>query len=80
MSQTKSVDRIKTHILCSKTFILDNRDVYDIRWKNIVQPDRPQMTIWRIRIACWILKTTDTRSEYIIIIAYPLQQWLQESA
>jgi len=24
------------------------------RWKNIVQPDRPQMTIWRMHIACWI--------------------------
>jgi len=22
-------------------------------WKNIVQPDRPQVTIWRIRIACY---------------------------
>ena len=28
-------------------------------WKNTVNPDdRPQMTIWRIRIACWILKLT----------------------
>jgi hypothetical protein len=29
-------------------------------WKNIVQPDRSQMTIWRIRIACWITKGTNT--------------------
>ena len=35
--------------------------------KNIVvEPDRPQMTIWRMRIACWIPKATDTHSEYII--------------
>jgi hypothetical protein len=28
--------------------------------KNIVQPGRPQMTIWRMRIACWIPKATNT--------------------
>jgi hypothetical protein len=26
-------------------FFLENRAVYEIMWKNIVQPDRPQMTI-----------------------------------
>ena len=26
-------------------------------WNNIVEPGRPQMTIWRMRIACWIPKT-----------------------
>jgi len=29
----------------------ENRAVYEIMWKNIVQPDRPQMTPWRMRIA-----------------------------
>ena len=29
-------------------------------WKNIVGRGRPQMTIWRMRIACWIPKTTNT--------------------
>ena len=42
-------------------------------WKNIVQPERQQMTIWRMRIACWILKVTDTHS-----LAFPRQQWLRE--
>ena len=31
-----------------------------------------------MRIACWILKTTNTHSEYVIIIAFPLQQLLRE--
>ena len=44
---------------------------YEIMWKNTVQPDRSQMKIRRIRIACWILKATDTHSEYVIIIASP---------
>ena len=49
-------------------------------WKNFVQPDRPQMTVWRMRIACWITNATDTNSEYVIIIAFPLQQWLDGGA
>jgi len=28
-------------------------------WKNMEEQDRPQMTIWRMRIACWIPKTTN---------------------
>jgi hypothetical protein len=61
-------------------FFFENRTVYEIRWKNTAEPDRPQMTIWLTRIACWITKSTNTHSEYVIIIALPLQQWLQESA
>jgi len=33
-----------------------------------------------MRIACWIPKPTNTQSEYIIRIAFPLQQWLHERA
>jgi len=29
-----------------------------------------------MRIICGILKTTHTYSEYIILIAFPLQKWL----
>ena len=28
-------------------------------WKNIEEPDRPQMTIWRFPIACWMPKATN---------------------
>jgi hypothetical protein len=48
-------------------------------WKNTVQQDRPQMTIYvirRMRFACWITKATDTHAEYVILISFPLQQWL----
>jgi hypothetical protein len=31
-------------------------------WKNFVESDRPQMTIWRMRIARWITKSTATHS------------------
>jgi hypothetical protein len=46
----------------------------------MVQPDRLQMALWRMRIACWITKTTDAISQYVIIIAFPLQQLLEGSA
>jgi len=42
--QTTFVDEIKTHILCSVTFS-ENHVVYEIMWKNMVELDRPQMTI-----------------------------------
>ena len=41
---------------------------------------RPQMIIWRMRVACWITKATDIHSEYVILTAFPLQQWLHERA
>ena len=76
MFQTKVVEKIKTHILCSIFYFTHkNRTVYEIICKNIVEPDRPQMTIWRMRFACWITKATDTHSEYVILFAVPRQQW-----
>jgi len=44
--------------------------------KNIVKPDRPQTTIWCMLIAFWIPKTTNTHSEYVMFIAFPVQRWL----
>jgi hypothetical protein len=38
----------------------------------------PQMTIGHMRIAFWIPKAKDTHSEYVILIDFPLQQWLHE--
>ena len=36
MFQTKVVEKIKTHFLCSTT-VFENRTVYEIMWKNIVE-------------------------------------------
>jgi len=38
--------------------------------KKIVEPDMPQVTIWRMRIACWIRKFTDTHSKFVILNAF----------
>ena len=45
-----------------------------------VEPGRPQITIRRMRIAWRITNATNTHSEYVILIAFPLQQRLHEHA
>ena len=62
----------------SSNFFFKNLTVYGIMC--IVQPGRPQLTTWRMRIVCWIPKATNTYSECIIPIDFPLQQWLHERA
>jgi hypothetical protein len=47
-------------------------------WKNSVEPEGPQIKIRRMRFAYCITKATDTRSECVILIAPPGQQWLVE--
>ena len=76
----KSLEKIKTHILCSVTCFTENRAIYEIMWKNIVEPNRHHMTIGCMKIACQIPKGTDTLPEYLIFIAIPVEQWLHEYA
>jgi len=44
--------------------------------ENVVESERPQMTIWRMGIACWVIKATNTYSQHAILITLPLQQLL----
>jgi len=46
-------------------------------WRNIVQPDRPQMTIYYGACALHVGVQIHI-SEYVILSAFPLQQCLQE--
>jgi len=62
-----------THFVFSN-FFFGNHAVYETMWKNMVERDRTQMTIWLMRIACCITKAINTHSLYVIIIAFPLQQ------
>jgi len=59
--QTKFVDKIN-HALCSITFLWGGGvcAVCEIILKNIVESGRPQMAVWRLRIACWVTGATDT--------------------
>ena len=49
-------------------------------WKNITEQARPHMTIWRMRTASWTPKATNTQSEYVLLISFPLRQWLHAHA
>jgi hypothetical protein len=68
MFQTKVVEKIKTHSLCSVTFF-ENLYVYEIMWKSTVERGRPQMKIRRVRIARLQIHTV------AILTDFPQQQW-----
>ena len=53
-------------------FLFEIGAVYEIMLKNIVQPERTQMTIWRMCVTCRIPKAKWTHSEYVILTAFPL--------
>ena len=66
-------------IFCSvNIFFPENRNVYEIMWKNMLDQGREHVTIWRMHFACWIPKATNTHSGCVKFIALPLQQWLHE--
>jgi hypothetical protein len=60
MFQTKVAEKIKTHILHSIMFSAENLAIYKVMRKNAVEPNMPQTTIWRMRIAWWKTKATNT--------------------
>jgi hypothetical protein len=50
MLQTKALEKTKTHFVFTK-FFFEYCDFYEKMWKNVVQPERPQMTSQRMRFA-----------------------------
>jgi hypothetical protein len=81
MFHTKVVEVIKTKILGSIFFFFQKScRLSDNVEKYCRAGQAPQMTIWRMRIVCWITKAKGTHSEYETLIAFPLQQQLQERA
>jgi len=78
----KIVKEIKTHILRSVTFFSENRVVCGIMKKTpgkAAQATDDNIT-WRMHIACWKSKATKSLSEYVLLIAFPQQQWLSGGA
>ena len=47
-------------------------------WKNIVEPDGAQTTIWCMCIACLVPKSKITHLDYVLLIAFPMHHWLHE--
>jgi len=59
----KFVYKTTTHIL--EFFFFLNLAVYEKAWKNFAEWSRPQITIWRMRIACWITLATNTHTQIV---------------
>ena len=74
--QTKVVEKFNTNSILNNlfSFFFENRAVYEIMWKNNVQP---QITIWGIGVSCWKTKDINTHSDYVTLIAFLLQQCFQ---
>ena len=55
----------------------ESRAIYEIMWKKYGRAgeatDDCVHLIQRMRFAFWLSKATDTRSEYVILIAFPLK-------
>ena len=49
-------------------------------WKIIIETGRPHVTTMHMITACWIPKATNTKSEYVTLIAFQLQHLFQERA
>jgi len=49
--------RKSKHILFSVPFL--NLATDEVMWKNTVEPNRSQMTVWSMRYACWIPEATN---------------------
>jgi len=69
MFRTEVVQEIQTRILCSTTLFRKSCRL----WGNVEEHCRAgQATddniIWRMRVACWIRKATNTHSEYVILL------------
>ena len=67
------------HIFPSLFFCWKSCRLWD-NAENIVELGKLQMAIWLMRNACWTPKATNTHWEYVVLIAFPVPQWLQERA
>ena len=75
----KTLEEIKTHILCSVTFVFKSCRL----WDNMEKYGKARQTtddiiIRRMRFTSRITKATNTHSTYVILIALPRQEWLRE--
>jgi hypothetical protein len=53
-------------------FFFENSAIYEIMWKNFVELDRPQMTVWRKLILSCKSNAKDKHSEYVTVIVFLL--------
>jgi hypothetical protein len=61
-----------THFIFIK-FCSENCAFYDVEKYGSARQVTDENIIRRMRFACWITKTINTQSEYVILIAFPRQ-------
>ena len=81
MFQTNIAEKIKTqfyiqYFFCRKSWPL----WYNVEKYRTARQATDDSTILLMLVVCWITKATNTQSQDVISIAFPLQQWLYESA
>ena len=79
MLRTKVVEKINTHILCLITFSRKSCRL----WNNVgkygkARQDTNDNVTRCMRFICWQTMATNTHSEYVILIAFTLQQLLRQ--
>ena len=77
VSDKRCRENQNTHFVVGN-FFFENHAIDEIMWKNTVERGRPHMKIRCLQIACWIPKSTNTHSGYVILIVFPWQKWLHE--
>ena len=72
MFQTHVIDSIKAHILCSVTFFWKSCHLWDsVKIYGRAREATNDVTIWRIRLACWISKATHTHHAHAQAPGHP---------
>lgn len=79
MFQEKVVKKIKSHILFSLPFFSEICAVFEI-WEINVDPNWPQIILRRMRNVRFITQATDSHSERVLRIGFPLQRCLHKRA
>jgi hypothetical protein len=90
------VEKIKTHILCSITFLRKSCCLWDnVEKCGGARGATNDVTLWHIPVACWISKATRTRMDapghkherahahrhkYVMVITFPRQKWLANAS
>jgi hypothetical protein len=62
VSDKRCTENQNTHFVFSSFFFFRKSCRFEKIWKNTVERGGPQMTIWRMRIECWIPKATYTHT------------------
>jgi hypothetical protein len=68
-------------LLCSITLFSENCAICEknVEKRGTARNAADESVVQSMHIACWITKATNTHTEYVILIDFPLQVWLHES-